>query len=73
MASLLPTIRPPKALETPNGHTKRGTAQLVIGRTLARGPGRGPTTVVWAQPGCWGFLSPKLRAKVLVGVPSDTL
>lgn len=33
VASLLPTIRPPKALETPDGHTKRSTAQLVIGKT----------------------------------------
>ena len=72
VASLLPTIRPPKALETPNGHTKRGTAQLVIRRTLARGPGRGPT-VVWAQPGCWGFLSPKLQSEELVGLESVTL
>ena len=36
VASLLPTIRPPKALETPDGHTKRSTAQLlVIGKTLS--------------------------------------
>ena len=38
----------------------------------ARGPGRGPT-VVWAQPGCWGFLSPKLQSEELVGLESVTL
>ena len=30
VASLLPTIRPPKALETPDGHTKRSTARQIV-------------------------------------------
>ena len=41
-------------------------------RPGAHGPGRGPT-VVWAQPGCWGFSSPKSRTERLVGAPSVTL
>ena len=32
IASLLPTIRPPAALLQPDGHTKRATAQAVIGK-----------------------------------------
>ena len=32
VASLLPTIRPPAALLQPDGHTKRATAQAVIGK-----------------------------------------
>ena len=34
IASLLPTIRPPAALLQPDGHTKRATAQAVIGKVL---------------------------------------
>ena len=57
-----------------NGHPGRPGKRATGGgaRPGARGPGRGPT-VVWAQPGCWGFLSPKLQSEVLVGVPSVTL
>jgi hypothetical protein len=57
-----------------NGHPGRLGKRAAGGggRPGARGPGRGPT-VVWAQPGCWGFLSPKLQSEVLVGVPSVTL
>ena len=57
-----------------NGHPDRPGNRATGGgaRPGARGPGRGPT-VVWAQPGCWGFLSPKLQSEVLVGVPSVTL
>ena len=46
VASLLPTIRPPKALDTPDGHTKRATAQLVIGKTLSLCLMAGPTTMI---------------------------
>ena len=49
---------------------KRATGGGV--RPGARGPGRGPT-VVWAQPGCWGFLAPKLQSEELVGCQSVTL
>ena len=35
IASLLPTIRPPAALLEPDGHTKRTTAQAVIGKVIA--------------------------------------
>ena len=57
-----------------NGHPGRPGKRATGGggRPGARGPGRGPT-VVWAQPGCWGFLTPKSRTKVLVGAPSVTL
>ena len=53
-----------------NGHPGRPGKRATGGgaRPGARGPGRWPT-VVWAQAGCWGFLSPKLQFEVLVGVP----
>ena len=35
IASLLPTIRPPAALLEPDGHTKRTTAQAVIGKVMS--------------------------------------
>ena len=35
IASLLPTIKPPAALLEPDGHTKRTTAQAVIGKVLS--------------------------------------
>ena len=49
-----------------NGHPGRPGKRATGGgaRPGARGPGRGPT-VVWAQPGCWGFLSPKLQSEEL--------
>ena len=57
-----------------NGHPGRPGKRATGGgaRPGARGPGRGPT-VVWAQPGCWGFLSPKLQSEELVGLESVTL
>ena len=35
IASLLPAIRPPAALLEPDGHTKRTTAQAVIGKVMS--------------------------------------
>ena len=35
IASLLPTTKPPAALLEPDGHTKRTTAQAVIGKVLS--------------------------------------
>ena len=57
-----------------NGHPGRPGKRATGGgaRPGARGPGRGPT-VVWAQPGCWGFLSPNLQSEELVGLESVTL
>ena len=57
-----------------NGHPGRPGKRAAGGggRPGARGPGRGPT-VVWAQPGCWGFLSPKLQSEEFVGLESVTL
>ena len=40
IASLLPTIRPPAALLEPDGHTKRTTAQAVIGKVMSLCGGR---------------------------------
>ena len=57
-----------------NGHPGRPGKRATGGgaRPGARGPGRGPT-VVWAQPGCWGFLPPRLQSEEFVGWPELTL
>ena len=49
-----------------NGHPGRPGKRAAGGggRPGARGPGRGPT-VVWAQSGCWSFLSPKFQSDEL--------
>ena len=64
--------------QLPNGHPEfnpgRPGERAAGGgsRPGARGPGRGPT-VVWAQPGCWGFSSPNLQSEELVGLEIVTL
>ena len=73
MLSLLKCVVFPSSSSL-NGHPGRPGKRATGGgaRPGARGPGRGPT-VVWAQPGCWGFLSPNLQSDELVGLEIVTL